>query len=113
MICINVQLRVFPLQKMLKTCMTPLIIASRKGDHKIIKQLLKAGARPDVRGPDGKTALVVALEEGQSECVALLIKAGADVNIDCGDTSLLNSNQSEDKTSQSGYDEGVPKNNIN
>ena len=107
MICMNVQLRVFPSQKMLKTCMTPLIIASRKGDHKIVKQLLKAGARPDVRGPDGKTALVVALEEGQSKCVALLIKAGADVNIDCGDTSLLNSKQS-DKASQSGYDEGVP-----
>ena len=63
MICMNVQLRVFPLQKMLKTCMTPLIIASRKGDHKIVKQLLKAGARPDARGPDGKTALVVALSK--------------------------------------------------
>ena len=73
---------------------TPLLLASKQGNVRLVKILIEAGAKIDVKGPDGK--LMVALEKGPAgaKVVEALVKAGADVNgATSGDT---NTNESHD-----------------
>lgn len=57
--------------------MTPLLYAASidHGDSAIVDLLLKAGARPDVRGPDGLTALDLARQRNHLHLVASLSAA--------------------------------------
>ncbi|KAI8772808.1 ankyrin repeat protein PA3287 isoform X1 [Biomphalaria glabrata] len=55
-------------------------VAVGAGDHKVVEQLLKSGADPNLRGADGMTPLAIASFWGYDTIVQLLIKNGADVN---------------------------------
>ena len=72
--------------------MTALMIASWRGNIKIVKDLIEAGADINARLVNCRTALILAAEQGQSECVEILIEAGADVNITV-DINLPRSNR--------------------
>ena len=54
-----------------------------------VQSLLEAGADPDERGADGRTALIVAIPTGRAEPVTVLLDSGADPNIDDGGTTPL------------------------
>ena len=56
-----------------------------------VKQLLKAGANPNIKNEFGGTALTLALHQENYDLVPLLIEAGADVNVetDNGNFPLL------------------------
>ena len=68
---------------------TPLMYAALYGDTESVRQLLKAGADPNLKNNAGATALMWALND--LEKTKLLIDAGADVNArsDDGQTPLL------------------------
>lgn len=57
---------------------TALMIAARDNDQARIRRLLDAGARVDIVGADGNTALTLAAWEGHIDCARLLFDAGAD-----------------------------------
>ena len=52
-----------------------------KGYVLLVEPLLRAKADPDVRAPDGATALFMAAAHGHSEIIEPLMKAGADPTI--------------------------------
>lgn len=56
---------------------TPLTMAAKSGNEAIAKQLLDAGADPDVVGGGGGTALMYATYFGHPEVIRLLLKRGA------------------------------------
>lgn len=57
---------------------TPLILATELGErHEIIEHLLSAGADPNKRRADGKTALTIARELGDKEAERILLAHGA------------------------------------
>lgn len=68
----------------------PLMKASEKGDANKIKQLLATGAKVDLRGGFGMTALMSASYKGKVDAVRILIAAGANVNAKSayGETAL-------------------------
>jgi len=47
----------------------------------MVKELIKAGADPDIKSKDGQTALVVAVGAGDENMVDELLRAGADPDI--------------------------------
>ena len=55
--------------------------ASWKGHCKVVKLLLKKGARVDLQDGDGLSALMHASREGHCEVVQLLLKKGAQVDL--------------------------------
>ena len=55
--------------------------AVNKGYPLLVEPLLAAGADPDVRAPDGATALFMAAAHGHTEVVTLLMEADADASI--------------------------------
>jgi uncharacterized protein len=59
---------------------TPLIYAAREGCTDCVKNLLAAGADPDLQDPDGVTALNMALMNMHFQTAAALVKGGADLN---------------------------------
>jgi uncharacterized protein len=67
-----------------------LVDAARQGDRQAVRSLLERGAKVDVAGPDGMTALVWAAHRDDTEMAALLLRAGADVKAanDYGATAL-------------------------
>jgi uncharacterized protein len=60
--------------------MTPLLMAARAGNGRIVDALLKAGADVKSTSTVGTTALMFAAASGNVEAVQALIKAGAEVN---------------------------------
>ena len=61
---------------------TPLMEAAFQGNPEMVRLLLQAGARPNVRATDGNTALAYcALNNGSLEILQLLVKAGAEPNM--------------------------------
>ncbi|GMH43254.1 LOW QUALITY PROTEIN: hypothetical protein BSKO_11176 [Bryopsis sp. KO-2023] len=70
---------------------TPLMIAARRGDARILKSLLKGGAEVELKNDVGTTALHFSVEAGEStNCVRLLLEFRAEVDAldDAGDTPL-------------------------
>jgi ankyrin repeat protein len=59
----------------------PLIEAATAGDVARIRELLAAGADPDVRGDGGMTPLLAATKADQAAAFQVLIEAGADVDL--------------------------------
>jgi len=68
----------------------PLHSAMASGRAAIVRALLKHGADPDMRQPDGSTALHMAAKHGQAELAFLLLSHGAspDLANDLGDTPI-------------------------
>src|SRR4029077_15829890 len=59
---------------------TPLFMAALYGNPAMIASLLKAGADPKERGPNGETTVMFAARNGNPEAIKVLVAAGADVN---------------------------------
>ena len=80
-----------------ETCMTPLMLASSKGHVKVMKLLVKKGAKldtmshADTYSDKSVTALMTAARSNQVEAVKTLIRLGADVNLESknGSSALL------------------------
>ena len=60
---------------------SPLLVASQTGDQKAVKQLLKRGLDPNVRGQHAVTPLIEASAKGFLEIARILLKAGAGVDL--------------------------------
>ena len=67
----------------------PLHVASRNGNTEIVRRLIEAGAKVNIKDDGGDTPLLLAARSGSAKVVKVLIKAGADV------------------TAQNRYDHGV------
>ena len=64
-----------------KEDVTALMIASRKGDRRMLTKLLAAGASVDARDDNGETALMAAVTSAApAEIVKQLLRAGANIN---------------------------------
>jgi uncharacterized protein len=59
---------------------TPLTVASQKGDVASIKCLLKQGANPDRTLVNGSSILYLAARSGKTEVVKLLVEGGAPID---------------------------------
>ena len=59
----------------------PLHVASRNGHTEIVRRLIEAGAKVNIKDDDGDTPLLLAARSGSAEVVQLLIEAGADVTV--------------------------------
>jgi len=46
--------------------------------HEIFQSLLEKGADPNLKNPDGSTALMAAVSAGETDVIYELLKAGAD-----------------------------------
>ena len=60
--------------------MTPLHIASWKGDEEIVNELIIYGANVEARTTNGKQSLHLAADAGQGKVMKILLSHGADVN---------------------------------
>ena len=74
--------------------LTPLMLASSKGDDDCVKALIKAGADVNIEN-FYHTALILAAGGGHEECLFYLIEAGASVNAKTqgGSTALMCASQ--------------------
>ena len=93
--------------------LTPLMIASMRGQESIVKLFLERGAEVDATYKDGMTSLMFASAQGHKQVVKLLLSHGANVHAQTGDgrTPLLyakHNNQSEivELLKAAGADEG-------
>ncbi len=70
---------------------SPLMEASGRGDWKLVRRLISAGAKVNARDETGWTPLMVAAAAGCNHCVESLLKGGArvDARDDNGDTALI------------------------
>ena len=70
---------------------TVLIGASLYGNLKIVEELLKSGANPNLQNLDGLTALITASDQGYRDIIQLLLKGGANLNLQNGkgETALM------------------------
>ena len=57
----------------------PLHVASRNAHTEIVRRLIEAGAKVNIKDDDGDAPLLLAARSGSAEVVQLLIEAGADV----------------------------------
>lgn len=64
---------------------TPLMRAVLDESAAVAKELLKAGANPDIRNADGQSALLQATNKGNAELVYLLVSNGANPNLQGND----------------------------
>jgi hypothetical protein len=60
--------------------LTPLIVASIRGDEEVVELLVSKGADVSIRGENGPTALMEASLRGSGGIVKLLLEKGANVN---------------------------------
>jgi len=69
---------------------TPLWWTCCHGNWELTKELLDAGADPDIADADGYTPIIVAAQEGNDECVQILLAYGANAShkMADGDTAL-------------------------
>jgi len=58
---------------------TPTFVASSSYAPEVMKELLNAGANPNVRSEDGWTCIMMATREGDYESTKALLEAGADL----------------------------------
>lgn len=56
---------------------TPLLLAVKRGDKKIVSLLLAAGANPNIVNRKGYDALQLAIQQNRKDLVQLLLQAGA------------------------------------
>lgn len=71
---------------------TTLLMATITGLETAVRNLLVAGADPNVRHSDGRTPLMFALAQGMDDVVRGLVEAGGDVDaVDLHGSSVLNS----------------------
>ena len=59
---------------------TALQAASQTGEEKIVRLLLKRGAKVNLQDKEGSTALMAAAYNGRDEIIKILLEAGAEVN---------------------------------
>ena len=52
--------------------------AAKRGDHRVVRELLRAKTSPEAADFDGWLPLMFAAQNGHTECVRLLLKSGAD-----------------------------------
>ena len=73
-----------------ETANRSLVDAARQGDRQAVRSLLNGGAKVDVAGANGMTALIWAAHRNDTEMADLLLRAGADVKAanDYGATAL-------------------------
>ena len=64
---------------------TPLMRAVLDESCAVAKELLKAGANPDIRNADGHSALLQATNKGNAELIYLLLSNGANPNLQGND----------------------------
>jgi ankyrin repeat protein len=57
---------------------TPLMWAAANGDVAKVQELIRQGARVNLRSPDGPTAFSVSMANGHGKIPPLLVRAGAD-----------------------------------
>ena len=71
--------------------LTPLMIASGKGNLEIVNVLLESNADPKISGDNGKTALSIALRRNHLKVAEALLAKGADINVkdEKGVTALM------------------------
>ncbi len=62
------------------TGITPAVAAAENGFPSILRQLLKAGADPNLEISNGNYPLRAAILSGDGECCRILLEHGADVN---------------------------------
>jgi len=60
--------------------LTPLMLAAREGDPRLVRVLADAGADVNAAAGDGKTALALAIFNGNYDVASLLVDRKADVN---------------------------------
>ena len=60
---------------------TPLILATKNDNHKVVEVLLRAGCQVDRSNMKKRTALMYAVLRGQTEIVNCLMAAGCDVTV--------------------------------
>ncbi|XP_044751495.1 serine/threonine-protein phosphatase 6 regulatory ankyrin repeat subunit A-like isoform X2 [Coccinella septempunctata] len=68
-------------EKLSTTLVTPLHLAAKVGNYKILKKLIEDGADVNAQEEQGITPLMLAAREGQLECAITLVEAGASVTI--------------------------------
>ncbi len=61
---------------------TPLTVASKRGNLKVVKILLSAGADPNKKSRIGKTPLVISIQNGRYDVIKELLKNKATVPLD-------------------------------
>jgi len=73
------------------TGLTPIMIASDKGHHKVVNFLLERGAAVEEKTKDGQNALMLAAHRGHTEIVHLLYQHGANIDERStnGETALI------------------------
>ncbi|MBW2716583.1 MAG: ankyrin repeat domain-containing protein [Deltaproteobacteria bacterium] len=64
-----------------KTTLPPIIEASRRGDDKLLVEIIGAGANPATLDPDGDSALHRAADGGHVEVTRILLRAGVDPDL--------------------------------
>src|SRR5690606_13786945 len=60
---------------------TPLMYAAREGSTDAVRALLSAAADPNLRDPEGTTALILAIINAHYDTAAALLEGGADPSI--------------------------------
>lgn len=56
---------------------------SGRGRPHEVESLIKEGAKPNVKTPDGLTALFTAIRNKHYDCVPVLVRNGADIKTRC------------------------------
>ncbi len=73
--------KTFRILSRLETMPRDFIEAVEKGNSKKVKELLREGARPEMKDPNGKPAVLTAIEKGHDTIISLFLKNGLDPDI--------------------------------